>query len=99
MKTYAITPPEWLIKLSIYQINPRTFSKEGTLSAVIEKLGFLKNIGFDIIYLCPIFEEDDDEDINHWSERQKKSGTKNPKNPYRIKNYFNIDSKYGSLAF
>ena len=52
----------------------------------------LKELGFNIMYLCPIFEEDDSEDISHWSERQKKSGTGNPKNPYRMNNYFTIDT-------
>ena len=37
MKYQAITAPEWLARNAIYQINPRTFSPEGTIAAVTEK--------------------------------------------------------------
>ena len=97
MKYVAISPPEWLLKSLIYQINPRTFSPEGTIAAVTKELPFLHDLGFDIIYLCPIFEEDDSTDQRFWSPRQKKSGTNNPKNPYRMNNYFRIDPEYGTI--
>ena len=35
-------------------------------------------------------------DITTWSERQRLSGTYNPKNPYKIADYFNIDAEYGT---
>lgn len=96
MKNLAITPPEWLCRSSVYQINPRTFSKEGTLKAITAELDFLKKMGFTVIYLCPVFTEDDDTDKSCWSARQKQSGTENPKNPYRISDYFSIDDEYGT---
>ena len=34
IKSTAIRPPEWLSKNAVYQINPRTFSKEGTIGAI-----------------------------------------------------------------
>jgi len=92
----AITPPDWFCKNAIYQINPRTFSKEGTLEAVTKRLPELKALGFDIIYICPVFETDDSEDRDFWSIRQKASGTNNPKNPYRMNNYFRVDCEYGT---
>lgn len=91
------TVPEWFKKASVYQINPRTFCSEGTIKAIIKELPFLKELGFKIIYLCPIFEEDDSQNKENWSERQKNSETGNPKNPYRMNNYFKIDSEYGSM--
>ena len=54
----ALGAPDWLAKSSVYQINPRTFSAEGTLKAVTRELPYLKEMGFNIIYLCPIFEAD-----------------------------------------
>ena len=92
----AITP-DWLAKSAVYQINPRTFSAEGTIKAVTEQLPFLAELGFGIMYLCPVFEEDDSSDIKNWSARQKASKTGNPKNPYRMNNYFEIDSEYGTM--
>lgn len=89
--------PEWFRKTSIYQINPRTFSAEGTIKAVTEQLPALAELGFGIMYLCPIFREDVSEDRTNWSKRQLASNTNNPKNPYRIDNYFEIDEEYGNM--
>ena len=94
MKNTAIKSPDWLVRGAVYQINPRTFSKDGTIGAVREELDFLKSAGFDIIYLCPVFCEDESE--TGLSPRQIKSGTGNPKNPYRMNDYFAIDSEYGT---
>ena len=92
----AFTAPDWLIKNgAIYQINPRTFSAEGTIKAVTKELPFLAELGFGTMYLCPIFKED--ESADNWSERQTKSNTGNPKNPYRMSDYFEIDSEYGTM--
>lgn len=92
----AFTAPDWFIKNgAIYQINPRTFSAEGTIKAVTKELPFLAELGFGTMYLCPIFKED--ESTDNWSERQTKSNTGNPKNPYRMSDYFDIDSEYGTM--
>ncbi len=97
MRNRAIEVPDWLSRSAVYQINPRTFAKEGTIKAVTEKLDFLHELGFRILYLCPIFTADDSTDQTHWSERQKASGTNNPKNPYRMSDYFEIDEEYGTM--
>lgn len=97
MKNCAMSIPEWLSKNAVYQINPRTFSKEGTIKAITKELPFLKEMGFNIVYLCPIFEEDSSTDVNNWSPRQIASKTGNPKNPYRMNDYFNIDEEYGTM--
>lgn len=92
----AFTAPDWFIKNgAIYQINPRTFSAEGTIKAVTKELPFLAELGFGTMYLCPIFKED--ESLDNWSKRQIKSNTGNPKNPYRMSDYFEIDSEYGTM--
>ncbi len=87
--------PLWFKKGNIYQINPRTFTKEGTLASVTKELGFLQSLGIKIIYLCPIFKEDDAQ--TNWSRRQTASNTNNPKNPYRMNDYFEIDEEYGNI--
>ncbi len=93
----ALGAPDWLVKGSVYQINPRTFSPEGTIKAVTEELPYLREMGFTTIYLCPIFEADASENRNHWSDRQKRYQTQNPKNPYRMNDYFRIDEEYGTM--
>lgn len=97
MKNIALPQPEWLTRSAIYQINIRTFSEEGTIKSVTKELSFIKSLGFNIVYLCPIFCADDSSDKNNWSERQLKSGTENPKNPYRMNDYFSIDTEYGTM--
>ncbi len=82
----------------IYQINLRAFTSEGTLAAAREKLPSLAELGVSIVYLCPIATSDDDERREFWSPRQKKSGMNNPRNPYRIKDYYAVDPEYGTEA-
>ncbi len=97
MKNQAICPPEWLSKNAVYQINPRTFSKEGTLNAITKELPFLKELGFNIIYLCSICEADEVKDEASMSPRQIASKTGNPKNMYILSDYFSVDEEYGTM--
>lgn len=88
--------PAWITEGVMYQIQPRAFTPEGTLAAATDRLPRLAELGVTILYLCPVFVADDDPDPAGWSPRQKKSGMQNPRNPYRIKDYFNVDPEYGS---
>ncbi len=80
----------------IYQLALRSFTPEGTLKAAKKRISHIASLGVDIVYICPFFVQDEDEDINTWSERQRLSGTYNPKNPYKIADFFNIDAEYGT---
>lgn len=91
------TVPAWFKEAAVYQINVRTFSEEGTIKSVTRELPMLAELGFKIMYLCPIFEADATEDRDTWSVRQLKAATDNPKNPYRMSNYFEIDEEYGTM--
>jgi glycosidase len=82
-------------RLIIYQINPRMFTLPGTLSAAAKLLPHLSSVGVNTVYLFSICKEDDSEDRDFWSVRQKASGLNNPKNPYRIADYYAIDEEYG----
>lgn len=90
--------PEWLMQSTIYQIWPRGFTPEGTLAAATKKLPHVADLGISIIYMSPIFLQDDDRRPEFWSDRQKASQLNNPRNPYRIKDYFKIDPEYGTDA-
>ena len=80
----------------IYQINLRAFTPEGTLNAAAKMLPHLREIGADIVYLCPVVCADGSADAAGWSDRQRASGFPNPKNPYRIADYANVDPEYGT---
>lgn len=83
-------------KSVIYQILLPAFTQEGTINKAAEMLPYIKSLGVDIVYLCPLTEHDEDMDKKFWSERQKAAKTENPKNPYRMKDYFKIDPSYGT---
>lgn len=87
---------EWLEKSVVYQIYLRAFTPEGTFKAAMRHLPAIAELGADIVYLASTAGHDDDMDMTYWSPRQKSSGFNNPKNPYRVKDYFNIDSEYGT---
>src|SRR5450755_4218755 len=46
--------PEWSKNASIYQINTRQFTPEGTFRAAEAQLPRLKDLGVDILWLMPI---------------------------------------------
>lgn len=90
--------PDFLKASIVYQIFLRAFTPEGTLGAASKMLPHLASLGVDLVYLTPIALQDDDMDEAFWSPRQCKSGLRNPKNPYRVKDYFAIDPEYGCDA-
>jgi glycosidase len=94
----ARTSPEWLTRGVMYQITMRSFTPEGTLRAATERLPSVAELGATVIYVCPIMLQDDDPRPEFWSTRQKASGTNNPRNPYRIKDYGRVDPEYGTEA-
>jgi glycosidase len=77
--------PEWSKNATIYQINTRQFSEEGTFKAAEKELPRLKELGIDIIWLMPIHE----------------IGEKNRKgsmgSPYAVKDYYSVNPEFGSL--
>jgi len=93
---HAHSSPEWLTGGVIYQIQPRAFTPEGTLKAAQARLPKLAELGVTVLYLCPVFVADDDMDQTFWSPRQKKSGMNNPRNPYRMKDFYHVDAEYGT---
>lgn len=81
----------------IYQLYLRSFTEEGTVNAAYEKLEHLASLGIDVIYFAAFCEADENTDRDTWSPRQIKSGINNPKNPYRICDYFMLDPEYGTM--
>ena len=46
--------PEWFTRGVMYQIQPRSFTPEGTLKAAEKKLSYLKDLGVTIAYIVQI---------------------------------------------
>lgn len=80
-----ITHPEWSKNASIYQINLRQFTPEGTLRAAEAQLPRLKALNVDILWLMPIHE----------------IGVKNRKgtlgSPYAVRDYYSVNHEFGTL--
>jgi cyclomaltodextrinase / maltogenic alpha-amylase / neopullulanase len=72
--------PEWMNKLTIYEVWLNAFSKEGTLRGAIPGLQRVSDLGASVIYLGPI---------------AKRSGRPHA-SPYNIADYGAIDPQYGS---
>ena len=77
--------PEWSKNATIYQINTRQFTQEGTFQAAEKHLSRLKELGVDILWLMPIHE----------------IGKKNRKgslgSPYAVRDYYSVNSEFGTL--
>lgn len=83
-------------EISIYQLSLRVFTPEGALRAAEKMLPMLADLGPKYIQLVALTKADDNEDRTYWSNRQIASGTNNPKNSYRMKDYFHVDEEYGT---
>lgn len=77
--------PEWSKNATIYQINTRQFTPEGTFRAAESHLPRLKALGADILWLMPIH----------------KIGEKNRKgrlgSPYAVQDYYSVNPEFGTL--
>ena len=96
VETAARPTPDWFARAVIYQMQLRAFTPEGTLAAAQKRLGRIRDLGFDVVYLCPIWVADDNPDRTKWSGRQRMSGMDNPRNPYIMKDYDHVDPQYGT---
>lgn len=81
-----IQHPDWSKNAAIYQINTRQFTPEGTFRAAEQHLPRLKALGVDILWLMPIHEIGQ---VN----RKGSLGS-----PYAAKDYYSINSEFGTLA-
>ncbi|MGB1037123.1 MAG: alpha-amylase family glycosyl hydrolase [Bacteroidia bacterium] len=95
------SPSEWIQDATIYEVNVRQYTNEGTLAAFEERLPFLKDLGVDILWFMPIqpigklnrkavgdtFVQDlDNPDYDkYWG------------SPYSIQDYTAVNPRYGSV--
>jgi len=84
-KSYVeITTPDWVKNATIYELNIRQFSQEGTFRAVKKQLTRLKKMGIDIIWLMP---------VHPIGELHRKGSLGSY---YSVKDYFGINSEFGT---
>jgi cyclomaltodextrinase / maltogenic alpha-amylase / neopullulanase len=76
--------PEWSKSATLYEVNVRQYTKEGTFKAFEKHLPRLKAMGIDIIWLMP---------VNPIGVLHRK-GTLGSE--YSVKDYYDINSEYGN---
>lgn len=80
-----IKHPEWSKNATIYEVNVRQYTPEGTFKAFESHLPRLKEMGIDIIWLMPI----------HPIGVEKRKGTLGSE--YSVKDYYGVNSEYGTM--
>jgi len=77
--------PEWSKNATVYEVNVRQYSSEGTFKALESHLPRLKQMGVDILWLMPIHP----------------IGVKNRKGSlgsyYSVKDYYGVNPEFGTL--
>jgi glycosidase len=77
--------PEWSKNATIYQINTRQFTSEGTFKAAETHLPRLKALGADILWLMPV----------HEIGVLNRKGTLG--SPYAVRDYYSVNAEFGTL--
>jgi len=69
----------------IYQVNIRSFSPDGNLNGVRQKLGYIKDLGANVVYLMPIYP------IGQVNQAGAAGS------PYAVKDYKAVNTDFGTL--
>ncbi len=80
-----ITHPEWSRSATLYELNTRQFTPEGTFAAAEAQLPRLRDLGVDIVWLMPI----------HAIGEVNRKGTLG--SPYSVKDYRSVNPEFGTL--
>jgi glycosidase len=80
-----IQHPDWSKNATIYQINLRQFTEQGTLRAAESHLSRLKDLGADILWLMPI----------HPIGKRNRKGSLG--SPYAVRDYLAVNPEFGDL--
>jgi cyclomaltodextrinase len=83
-KYVELTNPEWVKNATVYELNIRQFSEEGSFKAIEKQLARLKNMGIDIIWLMP---------VHPIGELHRKGSLGSN---YSVKDYYGLSSEFGT---
>jgi len=80
-----LTHPDWTRSATLYELNTRQFTPEGTFRAAMAQLPRLKALGVDIVWLMPI----------HEIGQRNRKGTLG--SPYSVRDYYSVNHEFGTL--
>lgn len=78
-------PPAWVHNKTLYEVNLRQFSEQGTVNALREQLPRLKATGIDILWIMPV----------HPIGVEKRAGTLG--SPYAVSDYKAFNPEFGTI--
>lgn len=84
-ETTSVKHPDWSYNLSIYEVNTRQYTPEGTFKAFDSHIKELKDLGVGIVWFMP---------INPIGEKNRKGSLGSY---YSVKNYEEINPEFGTL--
>ena len=77
--------PDWSKSATVYQLNTRQFTPEGTFRAAMEQLPRLQELGVTILWVMPV----------HPIGQENRKGELG--SPYSIKDYYGVNLEFGTL--
>ncbi|RFP65222.1 DUF3459 domain-containing protein [Hymenobacter lapidiphilus] len=83
---FQVRHPEWASAATIYEVNIRQYTPEGTFRAFMEHLPRLADMGISIVWLMPV----------HPIGEQGRKGTLGSQ--YAVRDYFGVNPEFGTLA-
>ena len=83
---FTVRHPEWAANATIYEVNVRNFTPEGTFRALEAHLPRLARLGVVIVWLMPI----------HPIGEVGRKGSLG--SPYAVRDYFGVNEEFGTLA-
>ena len=82
---YEVDHPDWTRNASLYEINLRQFTPEGTFAAAQAQLPRLKALGVDILWLMP---------VHPIGEKRRKGPLGSP---YAVRDFMAVNPEFGTL--
>ncbi|GAB4311759.1 MAG: alpha-amylase family glycosyl hydrolase [Bacteroidales bacterium] len=80
-----VAPPSWVKGLTIYEVNLRHYTPQGTINAFAEHLPRLKELGADVLWFMPFYPVG----------KKNRKGTLG--SPYSISDYCSVNPEHGNL--
>ena len=85
-ETFVLRHPEWVKNATIYEVNLRQHTPQGTINAFVQDMDRIKNLGVDILWFMP---------VNPIGELNRKGGLGSY---YSVKDYKGLNPEFGSMA-
>jgi len=84
-KAEGVNHPEWLKDATLYEVNIRQYTPEGTFNAFSEHLQAIRDLGVDIIWLMP---------VNPIGEVNRKGSLGSY---YSVRDYYTVNPEFGTM--